>query len=593
VKPAAATLKAPAPKPPESAFDFSELTNTPPPKAAPKPAAKPAASPPPTSAKAETAATPPPAPRSEAAAPTKVDAAPSKRKPKLIGAAVVGGVLVLGGILVASYLQRPASELTTAVAANTQADSATRPTPNSEPKQGEPLPVAAPTSAPATPVTAIVDPAPPKEPAPMPEPAKPPAPMPKPKERELTEDEKKVNEAVAVGVEHLKRHVDTMADANPPKGNVPAGRPMVKFGGHDAGIAGLVGLTLLECGVPADEQHVVKLAKIVRAYQAELNHTYSLALAIFFLERLADPKDRALIETYAMRLVAGQTAAGGWSYNCPILTAAEEAKFVEYLRTNAYVAPGSKASRPQGSEKLSARLKAAPVVVWQRGGKPAANAPGMFGLMGGDNSNTQFALLGLWVAKRVGVPTQPSLNFVAQHFRQTQCGDGGWGYSVMGGGPLAGRMGSTPSMTCAGLLGLAVGRGVTIRADEPGKKPAAGDPVTTRGLRALDNHIKPIRDDNGKPGPLGIFGGHDLYLYWSLERTAMIYDLNIIAGKEWYPWLSKLLVGRQQRDGSWGNAIHDDCFALLVLRRVNIAKDLTSSLRSLNIKDMEAPENKP
>ena len=48
-----------------------------------------------------------------------------------------------------------------------------------------------------------------------------------------------------------------------------------------------------------------------------------------------------------------------------------------------------------------------------------------------------------------------------------------------------------------------------------------------------------------------------------------------------------LLVNAQRGDGSWGMATHDECFALLVLRRV--AKDLTSSLKSsLNIKDLNS-----
>jgi hypothetical protein len=506
---------------------------------------------------------------------TKAEATPSKwllLAAVLLAAAIAAGVVLLGGFVLANRWLRPARQSSPAVARNTE--------------------TAKPTSEPAKttdgPLTPIIEPAPPKPPAPMPDPANPP----RPKQRELTEDERKVNEAVEAGIAHLKRLVEEQ-NFDPRTANPSVGRAPILFAAeHEAGIAGLVGLTLLECGVPPEEEHVVKLAKAVRAHQAELNHTYSLALVIYFLERLGDPKDRPLIETYAMRLVAGQTAAGAWSYNCPILTAAEELTFVEYLRANAHIGPGTKA-RPRGAENLPAKLKATSVVVWQRGGRPAG-APGVFAMAAGDNSNTQFALLGLWVAKRVGVPTQPSLNFVAQHFRQTQCPDGGWSYQVAGGPPMV-SMQSTPSMTCAGLLGLAVGRGVTP--DEPGKKqPARPDAVMARGLRALDAHIKPEMTGGE---PLNKFGGirgrNDYYLYWSLERVAVIYDLKVVAGREWYPWLSKLLVAQQKPDGSWKPAIHDDCFALLILRRVNVAKDLTSSLRSINIKDIEKapPPKKP
>ncbi len=85
----------------------------------------------------------------------------------------------------------------------------------------------------------------------------------------------------------------------------------------------------------------------------------------------------------------------------------------------------------------------------------------------------------------------------------------------------------------------------------------------------------------------GGFAARDFYLYWSIERVAMVYDLKFLAGKEWYSVLSKLLVEAQMEDGGWDPAAHNTCFALLVLRRVNVAKDLTSSLKaSLSIKDL-------
>jgi hypothetical protein len=519
---------------------------------------------------------------------------PNHKRAALIGVAVAGGLILSIGVVLGGYLVRTIGAGRHQVEANAAPNRPEEAVPvAAAPTRDATPPAVAPAPPPAAPDAAILEPEP-KRPEPAPMPDAPRRPEPAPKKRELTEDEKKVNQAVDAGVAFLKKYVDGR-DFN------PAGAPIAGRirSGHEAGYAGLIGLTLLECGVPPEEGHVVTLAKAVRAHKSTLDHTYSLALAIYFLERLGDPNDRALIETYAMRLVAGQTAYGAWTYNCPILTATEEMRLVEYLRTNASVVPGAKANRPQGTEKLPVRLRTSPVVLWQRGVKQT----GVPGVVGGDNSNTQFALLGLWVAKRQGVPTQPSLAFVGQHFRSTQCGDGGWFYTVGAlSGPFAGRGGqSSPSMTCAGLLGLAVGRGVNANvADDADKKPppAAGDAVITRGLRALDHHIKPHMNGGNQPRPPTIFGGSgpDYYLYWSLERVAMIYDLKVVAGKEWYPWLSKLLLKQQRGDGSW-NSIHDDCFALLILRRVNVAKDLTTSLRSMNIKDLEPrpapPPNKP
>ena len=67
---------------------------------------------------------------------------------------------------------------------------------------------------------------------------------------------------------------------------------------------------------------------------------------------------------------------------------------------------------------------------------------------GGDNSNTQFALLGLWAAGRHGFDSDANLESIDGHFRSTQLDDGRWGYRV--------GMAGTEAMSCAGLMGLAI-----------------------------------------------------------------------------------------------------------------------------------------
>src|SRR5262249_4008299 len=89
--------------------------------------------------------------------------------------------------------------------------------------------------------------------------------------------------------------------------------------GHVAGLTALAGLTLLECGVPAKDLTVQKAARVIRAKADKLDFTYDLGLSILFLDRFGDPQDRQLIQVFALRLIAGQTSTGGWSYKCPIL----------------------------------------------------------------------------------------------------------------------------------------------------------------------------------------------------------------------------------------------------------------------------------
>src|SRR5262249_8946800 len=85
----------------------------------------------------------------------------------------------------------------------------------------------------------------------------------------------------------------------------------------EMGATALAGLTLLECDVTADDPAVVKAAQHVREAGVGCTHTYSLALGILCLDRLGAPEDVPLLEAWATRLLAGQGASGGWSYQCP------------------------------------------------------------------------------------------------------------------------------------------------------------------------------------------------------------------------------------------------------------------------------------
>ena len=78
----------------------------------------------------------------------------------------------------------------------------------------------------------------------------------------------------------------------------------------------------------------------------------------------------------------------------------------------------------------------------------------------GDNSNTQFAVLGLWVASRFGVPIDEGMREVGSRFVNTQNEDGGWGYTIKDKEPTP----STQAMTPAGLFCLTVARATKIRA---------------------------------------------------------------------------------------------------------------------------------
>jgi hypothetical protein len=389
---------------------------------------------------------------------------------------------------------------------------------------------------------------------------------------------------------------------------------------HRTGATALIALTLLECDVDPADSAVQRAATAVRNGCEDENQTYGISLAIIFLDRLGENQDNVLIDTLAKRLLLGQNSEGGWGYLCPVRTGPVNLPQVETLRgqnqpprqgeTGAGAPPATppRSTNPQQGFNL---VPARPL------GVVAQSA-------GGDNSNTQFGLLGVWVAARHKLRVHASLSAVGQRFRATQEADGGWSYT--------GNMVTTPSMTCSGLLGLAVAYGVANQAaanqepagndrkesKRPAKVRAPRDPSRDRsvraGLLALSNHINGafadahrasglgpppnfagIRAPAPPPGPnindaLGgwppgarlIEDRTDYYFLWSLERVAMTYGLKTIGKKDWYDWGAKILLEHRRPNHGWKgfyDAKIDTSFALLFLRRSNLVSDLSSSLR--------------
>jgi hypothetical protein len=332
------------------------------------------------------------------------------------------------------------------------------------------------------------------------------------------------------------------------------------------GFTALPGLTLLECGVPANDEQVTKAAKLVRDRAPGLTPeapfvTYQLALSILFLDRLGDPKDDRLIQDLALRLMTGQRLDdGGWGYQCTTLDRQETPKLLKLLRDD--------------TTTLDA---------WRK----VALKGGEFDPGPSDNSNTQFAVLALWVARRHGVPVELPVALMENRFRTTQLPagpdpsgnnvdlEGAWPYN-----PATGTANAVwPTMTPAGLLGLAVAHGVARGADD--KQNFLDDPAIKKALAMLGREID-------RPGEQR---ATDLYFLWSLERVGVLYDLSRIEGKDWYSWGRKRLLDSQQPDGHWeggvyydNNPVHDTCFALLFLKQANLAKDLTAKLQLLEKK---------
>jgi hypothetical protein len=390
------------------------------------------------------------------------------------------------------------------------------------------------------------------KPADKPKPVQPKEPEEKPLVVLPAADQKRVDAALDRGIEYLKK------SQNPTDGTWPGAR---------VGCTALPALTLLECGLKKDDPAVARAAAYVRnpPTWTNLNTTYDLALAILFLDRLNDARDRDLIRTLAFRLVAGQTSDGGWSYACRTPTPDEQKQLESVLKGNVRPSPlkldpvDYTKLGPMGRGALSPIVQNLPVL--QTPPQGDALQPG-----GSDNSNTQFAVLALWAARKHDVPLNRTFAWVVKHFSTSQLPDGGWGYSYRG-NPIF----PTQSMTCSGLLGMAVGLGIN-------REAKAQDPTLERKVQdAIALLSKNVQNPTGRWQGLPLA---DLYYLWSVERVAVIYKLPRIGDKQWYPWGAEMLISNQAGDGSWNyhNQAVGTSLAMLFLKRINLARGLETKL---------------
>ena len=205
-----------------------------------------------------------------------------------------------------------------------------------------------------------------------------------------------------------------------------------------------------------------------------------------------------------------------------------------------------------------------------------------------DNSNTQFAMLGLWAAQRHGVPMEPTFRIMVERFERSQVANGWWAYHFDHKGDLA-YVKRFPSMICVGLLGLGIGRGLKLPTPGASRAPKE-DLRILKGLAALSQDLGVAA---GRPeDPLTKRGS---YYLWSVERVAMLYDLPMIGDKDWYKWGTGILIAAQGSRGEWNNVlvngknfgggrgistmvVADTSFALLFLKRSHPLKELTAKL---------------
>jgi hypothetical protein len=358
----------------------------------------------------------------------------------------------------------------------------------------------------------------------------------------------RVADAIKKGGAHLKRHLDL----NRPE-LATSGKPST-----GEGRLALMLLTLMAAGEsPRDPALVAAFAELRRR---EIRATYSLSLASLAVER-----------SYAPVNERDDLLSGRLKKPAPRTPSDEDRKLLDDWATRLLGNRDNSVDNAYLSRW------------WYEGGA------------GFDNSNTQYALLGLYSVQLCGgkvsrgvwfaaaehwlksqhpadedarllrlTPTTEVENQDPQKARTSVAGrkvePRGWSYTLPGTGDAYG------SMTCAGIASLSLCASAVD--DGKARTPLQGriDDAIRSGLAWLSrNHS--VR---GNPGPPDHLEGWYYYWMYSLERACELSRVGLIDGWDWYHDGAQVLLDLQHNDGHFPGTLEDTCFAVLFLKKAQL-----------------------
>ncbi|MFI5402198.1 MAG: prenyltransferase/squalene oxidase repeat-containing protein, partial [Planctomycetota bacterium] len=286
--------------------------------------------------------------------------------------------------------------------------------------------------------------------------------------------------------------------------------------GTRVGATALSVLALRAAGLKPDDPAIQKALRTLLVWPAKGEpsmrddldgYTYALSLLAMALESVDRSGMKQAKEAICRQLCEGQLPNGQWTYNC---------------RRPGY------------------------------GDRPAT----------GDNSNTQFAILGLRSLRRCGVPIEEDVIKKTRDFWIMAVNAyGGWGY-----GPK-GSFHHEMSMTAAGISTLAICTEV-LRGNEAVKEVLKHDQVVL-GQRRLGELL--LNDG---------FKSQEIYTLYGVERACILTRTRAFNDFDWYREGADILVRSQKESGAWGDDAArgvamgqgygeevDTSFALLFLKR--------------------------
>ncbi len=270
------------------------------------------------------------------------------------------------------------------------------------------------------------------------------------------------------------------------------------------GVTSLVLLALINSGMTPQDVPVKRGLQYLRTLKAnepnENPETYQVALLIMALSAAKDKTDSVRIGHLAQRLESGQIVRvnpGAWGYGL--------------------------------------------------------GGGGDF--VGGDNSNTQFAVLGLREAVEAGaVVSRETWQRNRDYWVRGQNHDGGWAYTSESGG-----QGSYGSMTVAGVSSLAICEQMLrtdTGVDADGNPPCCAAPATNK---ELDNGLKWLAKHFSAGHNPAAPNSNVLYYIYGAERAGRLSGQRFFGEHDWYREGATFLIGMQNNvTGRWNGAGHGE-----------------------------------
>jgi len=319
----------------------------------------------------------------------------------------------------------------------------------------------------------------------------------------------------------------------------------------------LIVWTYVHAGLRDSDPDFQKLFK--KMLDGPLEKTYKVALQAMILEELDRVKYQERIAQCAQFIVDNQCTNGQWSYGNPTPFAAEvKVPETKSVATPAPATPGSTRDFGAAGEKQKPKVVQKVPIKKQKDG-PAA----------GDNSNTQYAALGLRACHDSGIVIPDAVLVLAvKWWRESQQGD----VDKDGKAVATGGFSEKPE-----------GWNYKDKTAQPDKAPYASMTAGGSSSLILYDYILGRRwkeDVHVKQGLAWLARhwtiGRNYYYLYGLERTGILFGGDKIGDHFWYPEGAKFLLKDQNADGSWGHHTkaedkdrntQDTCFAILFLKK--------------------------